>query len=305
MPAVTHSESPTLSPTSKKRRRDDDEVQMPLSSVPNNLTTHFNNESQNLLSAIDNSERLISSPNRGPASVAASSPFHNVPRKTIPLPTSKRFRLVNEDEQPSSPTSQSRHGDHPHPHHHQQQRQQSYFSHAHPTPPLSPQVHNASDARPNAASRTNSSAQLLSPCHICHRKPTKKSDLDSFADCMGCGRRTCFVCIRACPGWLSSGAQSTGAETGIDNDLSATTEGDDDEQSTSFTMRDIDDDCNDGHDISHDNQDSSTRHQKGEGGDGGWSGRGHREVICSGCCVERGSEGDVVCLGCLAGIEGA
>ncbi|KAL2685410.1 hypothetical protein Neosp_006508 [[Neocosmospora] mangrovei] len=33
---------------------------------------------------------------------------------------------------------------------------------------------------------------VLAPCHICHRKPTKKSDLDSFAECQGCGERTCF-----------------------------------------------------------------------------------------------------------------
>ena len=26
---------------------------------------------------------------------------------------------------------------------------------------------------------------------------------------------------------------------------------------------------------------------------------GHRQMVCSGCCVERGVDGDVVCLGCL------
>lgn len=26
--------------------------------------------------------------------------------------------------------------------------------------------------------------------------------------------------------------------------------------------------------------------------------KGHREVVCAGCCVERGREGVVVCLGC-------
>lgn len=37
----------------------------------------------------------------------------------------------------------------------------------------------------------------------------------------------------------------------------------------------------------------------------GWDNKTHATVICSRCCVERGSEGDVMCLGCLAGVEGA
>ncbi|RSM16562.1 hypothetical protein CEP52_000052 [Fusarium oligoseptatum] len=32
---------------------------------------------------------------------------------------------------------------------------------------------------------------VLAPCHICHRKPTKKSDLDSFAECQGCETQCC------------------------------------------------------------------------------------------------------------------
>jgi hypothetical protein len=31
---------------------------------------------------------------------------------------------------------------------------------------------------------------------------------------------------------------------------------------------------------------------------------GHRGRICSRCCVERGAEGDVWCLGCLRTEEG-
>jgi hypothetical protein len=31
---------------------------------------------------------------------------------------------------------------------------------------------------------------------------------------------------------------------------------------------------------------------------------GHRERICSRCCVERGAEGDVWCLGCLRTEDG-
>ncbi|OTA64604.1 hypothetical protein K449DRAFT_392687 [Hypoxylon sp. EC38] len=226
MPSITPFERPTLSP-SKKRRREDDhsEVQVP-------LTTQQHND---LISVINNNERLVfPSSGRGAASLL------NVPRKVIPLPVNKRFRLVSEDD------------DYPQSHN----NQQSYLSHAHPeysTPPASPQRTNTKTTNPPA---------LLSPCHICHRKPTKKSDLDSFADCMGCGQRACFVCIRACPGWLPASEEE---------DLSA-----------SFTMQDVDD-----------GQDPGQKQQrKGRGSDGGWIGRGHREM------------GDVVCLGCLAGMEG-
>ncbi|KAI0383773.1 hypothetical protein F5Y04DRAFT_20838 [Hypomontagnella monticulosa] len=285
MPSVTPFELPTLSP-SKKRRRDDnlDEVQVPLyggpessfKSIPTNRDTGFRtapyNESSHLLSAINNNERLIF-----PSSARGAASLLNVPRKVIPLPVSKRFRLLNE--------SSSEHT-HPHAHlrsSHSSHQQLSHLSHAHPeysTPPASP-PHTRS-TRPPAS---------LSPCHICHRKPTKKSDLDSFADCMGCGARACYVCLRACQGWLPVSAVSEEDET-KDQDQ-------DQDLCSSFTMEDIDD------------QDPDLDHKpKGKEGDGGgpdegWIGRGHRAMVCSRCCVERGVEGDVVCLGCLAGMEGA
>lgn len=37
----------------------------------------------------------------------------------------------------------------------------------------------------------------------------------------------------------------------------------------------------------------------------GWDAGGHRAVVCSRCCIERGAEGDVTCLGCLSKIESA
>jgi hypothetical protein len=67
----------------------------------------------------------------------------------------------------------------------------------------------------------------LNPCHICRRKPTAKHELDSFADCEGCGERTCYVCIREC---LGSGAafhdedMGVGVEYGIDYDSAAVEE---------------------------------------------------------------------------------
>jgi hypothetical protein len=43
-------------------------------------------------------------------------------------------------------------------------------------------------------------------------------------------------------------------------------------------------------------------------GKGAWNKdgiEGHRGRICSRCCVEKGAEGDVWCLGCLRSQEGA
>jgi hypothetical protein len=137
---------------------------------------------------------------------------------------------------------------------------------------------------PNGPSRhhhTATPAQLLNRCHICHRKPTKKTDLDSFADCQGCGQRTCFVCIRQCLDWRSEHQKRWGGYG-----------------AQSFEMRDADA-VNDG----------SSRQQHLQGADGkggemdGWAKGGHRKMICSRCCVERGRDGDVVCLGCLPFVE--
>ena len=37
----------------------------------------------------------------------------------------------------------------------------------------------------------------------------------------------------------------------------------------------------------------------------GWKADGHRDVVCSACCVERGPGGEIVCFGCLPGLDGA
>jgi hypothetical protein len=213
------------------------------------------------------------------------------------LPTRKKLRRVEGDdhEQPDSRHSNNtaiQSSDLP-------PSQQSHFSHAHPH---STSITSASSQQIRPITRTNSST-LLAPCHICHRKPTKKSDLDSFADCMGCGQRTCYVCIRACQGWppVSDGGEPN--HTGPEEQ-----EGEED-LSASFTMQDIDyeEDILSLVDKPTNTIRPEQRQTKRQEGDGArsWSGRGHRGVICSRCCVERGSEGDVICLGCLAGMEGA
>ncbi|RCI15275.1 hypothetical protein L249_6907 [Ophiocordyceps polyrhachis-furcata BCC 54312] len=156
-----------------------------------------------------------------------------------------------------------------------------------------------------AAAAAAAAAVLLMPCHVCHRRPTKKSDLDSFAKCQGCQRRTCFVCIRECHGWLP--------EPPPPPQTSAS-------EAVSFSMDDDDDDEDDeDDDISppnHNNQqqpsppplhvdDEDDEDDDVADDDAGWNSWGHRAVVCSRCCVERGREGDVVCLGCLAGMAGA
>ncbi|KAI2614501.1 uncharacterized protein GGS25DRAFT_472018 [Hypoxylon fragiforme] len=268
MPSVTPFELPMFA-SSKKRRRDDDhsDAQVSLYGLRKPLPAPYStnsdlgprtaqyNDSQHLVSAINHERLLYPHSGKGPA-----NSLFNAPRKVIPLPSSsKRLRLVSGDEE---------HPQEPNP------------SHAHPEhfSTLSALPHHA---RTGTNTRAVNPSALLNPCHICHRKPTKKSDLDSFADCMGCGQRACFVCIRACQGWVQPLSDE------------------DENTSTSFIMQDVDDDNNNTHpDLDH-------KQRNGGGPDGSWNGRGHREMVCSRCCVERGSEGDVVCLGCLAGMEGA
>lgn len=54
-----------------------------------------------------------------------------------------------------------------------------------------------------------------------------------------------------------------------------------------------------GHNNSQDGHDDQELRRKG------WDAAGHRGVVCSRCCIERGAEGDIVCLGCLPRLEGA
>lgn len=292
MPSVTHAQSPAP-PSGKKRRRDDNgEGQMQLyasfdsnqfgippanleilcsTSTPPMTSTQYPPGSINS-NSFSNNDRLVfhhASPNRG----AASTVF-NVQRKILPLSSSKRVRISGHDENVDggilSPYEEAKDYD---------------FSHGHPEHSTS--LTSASTQPRPATARTNSTA-VLSPCHICHRKPTKKSDLDSFAECLGCGQQTCYVCIRQCQGWLHD-LPATKEPLQPIQDLSA-----------SFTMHDVDDEVEEA--TQDQTKPDRTRGDTGAANGQGWSGSGHRSVICSRCCVERGSEGDVVCLGCLAGI---
>lgn len=157
---------------------------------------------------------------------------------------------------------------------------------------------------PNAFAddRPLSGRLLLAPCHICHRKPTKKVQLDSYADCQGCGERTCFVCIRQCQE----------AAIGREHDITLATHN---ISSASFETGDCTGDhatipkfvANHNYKAQATTQASSNGiRQEGQSAQDtkGWHAQGHRTVICSRCCIERGAEGDVVCLGCLSTLEG-
>ncbi|KAI0136487.1 hypothetical protein BJ170DRAFT_13946 [Xylariales sp. AK1849] len=275
MPSVTQAESPTLSSGKKRRRDDNGEVQMPFFSTPR--------ASQNYDATVNTDDHLIfhhTSPSWGavPGSIIA------IPRKARPLPSSKRARISDANENHGYDYEVS-------PIHNEHSRH--HFPRAHPEhsrPPVSPQI----QTRP--AERTSSSG-TLSPCHICHRKPTKKSDLDSFADCSGCKQRTCYVCIRECQGWLS-------AASAIERS-SEETQGTPENMSASFTMHDVDDDVEALEEQHQTKPDKLVGSKRDTCRQVGWNASGHCSMICSRCCVERGSEGDVVCLGCLAGMEGA
>jgi len=41
-------------------------------------------------------------------------------------------------------------------------------------------------------------AICLSSCHICHKAPKLKTDLDSYGDCWRCHKRVCYICVRIC-----------------------------------------------------------------------------------------------------------
>jgi hypothetical protein len=127
----------------------------------------------------------------------------------------------------------------------------------------------------------------LSPCHICHQRPRVKSDLDSYADCQGCGARTCYICMRECLG------SATYAAHHIEGDFNGNHNIDDAEMSFGLeaSLMDLGDGI--GHQNEHDG-DGITEHQKGDKLTGQ-----HRGMVCSRCARECGADGDVQCNGCL------
>lgn len=127
----------------------------------------------------------------------------------------------------------------------------------------------------------------LSPCHICRRKPTVKSELDAFAGCEECMERTCYICIREC---LGLGAEirrameeGQGSESSL-NSFHGTEDGMDLGGGGRFRPYHA---ARFGCDIE---EERAWRKPKPFV---------HKRMVCSRCCVERGTEGEVWCLGCV------
>lgn len=209
-----------------------------------------------------------------------ASDFAATARKILPL-TSKRVRISTDDDGDDENESL-------HPH------SASSFAPTHRRRASQQKVLQDQLSLGNRVSMAPSPA-LLTPCYICHRRPTKKSDLDSFAGCQGCGERACFVCIRQCHGWDADEGMSVLSEQEV--------------LSRSFHMDDVDDvapeETDENYRHQHDQWRPHKRFENGGKDTKGWAASGHRSVVCSRCCVEKGREGEVVCLGCLSGMSGA
>lgn len=217
------------------------------------------------------------------ASPTVHQPFPPTLRKIIPIAINKKQRMSVSDDvhhhredsyhgmraKSNSPTSAPHH----YHHYHQNQKQQHHQQHA-----------------------LLSKIKSLDRCHICFRKPTKKADLDSYADCQGCGQRTCYVCMRQCPGWTSSFQQQQTGTGGQTDDIPLASLS----PENSFTMLDADAET----DVGLDYETESHHKTKPTNNNTGWHANGHREMICGQCCEERGDNGDVVCFGCLPSFGG-
>ncbi|KAL2158082.1 hypothetical protein VTH06DRAFT_4892 [Thermothelomyces fergusii] len=278
MPSVAQ-ESPTVQ-SSKKRRRDDDDHQMHPGMCAADKAVHYHGDCFHPSAPLASRKSLALPPGKRPRA-AVEADFDADSELMQHLPYSSPSRELRHDEQ-----------------HHPPQTEQRSRSERISTATLS------------GISSHASSAPLMSRCHICSRKPSKKSDLDSFADCQGCGQRTCYVCIRECLGWgPGSGAPPGNIRTQTEPSYqlaptmptTSATGTPVEEGEASFTMLDADDE---------DQQQQQQQHGRGEGRtlqaqEQGWTtGSKHRQMVCSRCCVERGEDGEVVCLGCLPFVEG-
>ncbi|KAH6717956.1 hypothetical protein BKA61DRAFT_598725 [Leptodontidium sp. MPI-SDFR-AT-0119] len=125
----------------------------------------------------------------------------------------------------------------------------------------------------------------LSPCHVCRRKPTVRSELDAFGDCECCGERTCYICTRKCEGPGVMWRASLQANQYLGEDCMV-----------------LEDACHDGRlgiGMGHKPEDESEMNEHERNG----GKPEHRDQICSACCLERGPEGEIWCLGCLRAEE--
>jgi hypothetical protein len=53
--------------------------------------------------------------------------------------------------------------------------------------------------QPNPSQNSSKPEQIsLERCHICHKGPKMKTELDSYDNCWRCKKRTCYICMRMC-----------------------------------------------------------------------------------------------------------
>ena len=302
MPSVAQE---TAAPSSKKRRRDDDAVNrsadtaFPDLQIP--LYTNLPPKQPMFAPGILANDGTCPSLHDGQPFFATRPCEHgtdlyhqpSLPQKMIPLPSSKRQRTTadSDDLFASKSICVSPAG----------QRHPRSSAATLLDDPLQQKL-----AHARTAPTRVSSAVQMARCHICFRKPTKKLDLDSFADCQGCGQRTCYICIRQCSGWHPGvhdqppHSEPRQLHDGLDStDSLATTR--------SFAMLDAEDETamNGVHSEHQGGRNQQPLPDQGTSrNSSGWRSQGHQKMICSRCCVERGEDGDVVCLGCLPFVEG-
>lgn len=137
---------------------------------------------------------------------------------------------------------------------------------------------------------------LIMPCHVCHRRPTKKSDLDSFARCQSCQEQTCYVCIRECR-----------RQKNLHNNTNASLLEEDGGVERSFHMDEDECEMSLGTSSTYARQhhDSYAGEREGTSSRSSVDSSVHHAMICSRCSVEEGAEGEVVCLGCLSNMDTA
>ena len=250
-------------------------------------------------------------------------------RKILPLPSVKR-RRTSVDIDAGAEDEPMRRSPSTSPTQRQQRQQHSHTKNAHRDEELLRDKIRPSAPGSSSSNNNNNNTirhDLMARCHICFRKPTKKSDLDSFADCQGCGQRTCYVCIRECLGWGPPSLQAEHDGMLFHDQHRIETAAGSAGGTPSFTMLDADDAP--GGEEDHQQQRSPqpsetitsppppplpptataatggmTVGREGQHETGWARGGGHRQMVCSRCCVERGQDGDVVCLGCLPFVEG-
>lgn len=135
---------------------------------------------------------------------------------------------------------------------------------------------------PDAVSKAAMTAPKmnLNPCHICQRRPLQKKDLEGYADCEGCGERCCWICVRECLGSI----YATRTPSPVPQMQSPRVDED-------HVMGDGD--------ATFEDKVEQRRVDENKWPEMG----GHRSKVCSRCCVEKGKEGEVRCLGCLTAEE--